>query len=127
MASHLGICTLTLTLAWSLSKPVSGSSLTSWWLNYAPDLAPAVAKYDNTTGKIYYSLCNSIITPVFAFNDSTTLGLDDRYPPLSGTSIAGLGYAYSEGDSNPDVIQVGSSTPLYISLTPYVQTDQSRI
>ncbi|KUI74188.1 hypothetical protein VM1G_10038 [Cytospora mali] len=92
-------------LAWLLTRPASGSSLTSWWLNYDPDLAPAIAKYDNVTGKIYYSLCNSIKTPVFALNDSTALDLDARYPPLSGTSIAGVGYAYGSGDDNPDVVQ----------------------
>ncbi|KUI58459.1 hypothetical protein VP1G_05728 [Cytospora mali] len=92
-------------LAWLLTRPASGSSLTRWWLNYDPDLAPAIAKYDNVTGKIYYSLCNSVRTPVFALNDSTILDLSARYPPLSGTSIAGVGYAYGSGDDNPDVIQ----------------------
>ncbi|KAK7737869.1 hypothetical protein SLS53_006246 [Cytospora paraplurivora] len=68
--------------------------------------APLVrSKYDDATGKVYYSLCNSIKTPVFAFNDTTTFDFDVRYPPLNGTSIAGVGYAYGAGDDNPDVIQ----------------------
>lgn len=104
---------LVIAYMWLLPTPACGSSLASWWLNYDPDLAPAVAKYDNGTGKIYYSLCNSVKTPVFALNDSTTLDLDARYPPLSGTSIAGVGYAYANGDDNPDVIEVGTSMTLY--------------
>lgn len=110
MATRLQCCAFSLGLTWLLAGVASGSSLTSWWLNYDPELAPAVAKYDDATGKVYYSLCNSIRTPVFAFNESTTLDFDDRYPLLNGTSIAGVGYAYTAGDDNPDIIQVGLST-----------------
>ena len=112
MEPQVQLYTVILALIWILPRPSSGSSLASWWLNYDPDLAPAVAKYDNNTGKIYYSLCNSIKTPVFAYNDSTTLDLDARYPPISGTSIAGVGYAYTAGDDNPDVIQVSSCSTI---------------
>ncbi|KAI1874053.1 uncharacterized protein JN550_002632 [Neoarthrinium moseri] len=51
--------------------------------------------YDNETNKIYYSLCNSVGTPIFPFDDSAALSLP--FPPLKGTKITGTGYKNDNG------------------------------
>lgn len=84
-------------LLWLLLRPVHASSIATWW--YESASAPQVMQYDQQTGRIYYSLCNSNSTPVFALNDSTALPWHDGVPPISGTSIAGLGYL--DGDLVP--------------------------
>lgn len=52
--------------------------------------APQLAMYNQSAGKIYYSLCNSNSTPIFPANDTAAFHLD--IPPANNTSIAGTGY-----------------------------------
>ncbi|ETS81629.1 hypothetical protein PFICI_06631 [Pestalotiopsis fici W106-1] len=53
--------------------------------------------YDKASGDIMYSLCNSDSNPIFPANESAAFALDSRYPPVNGTSVAGLGYQTSGG------------------------------
>lgn len=69
---------------------VSGNTITSWWVDTDAEYAPQIFKYNETTGKIYSSLCNSLDTPIFAQNDSTAL--QTTISPISNTSVASLGY-----------------------------------
>lgn len=69
---------------------VNGNAITSWWVKTDEDYAPQIFKYNETTGKIYASLCNSQDTPIFAQNDSTAL--QTTIAPISNTSIASFGY-----------------------------------
>jgi hypothetical protein len=72
-------------------QPAACSSIAAWW--YSTLSAPQVIQYDNTTGHIYYSLCNSNNTPIFPGNDTAALPLDlKRFPPMNGTSVAATGY-----------------------------------
>ncbi|KAK6076793.1 hypothetical protein SCUP515_05295 [Seiridium cupressi] len=48
--------------------------------------------YDQTSGKILYSLCNSNSTPIFPANETAAFDLDPNFPPMNGTSVAGTGY-----------------------------------
>lgn len=69
---------------------VNGNAITSWWVKTDEVYAPQIFKYNETTGKIYASLCNSQDAPVFAQNDSTAL--QTTIAPISNTSIASFGY-----------------------------------
>ena len=68
-------------------EAVLGRSLSSWFTGLG---APQLIKYDDDTGKIFYSLCNSNSTPVFPEDDTAALHLE--IPPAKGTSVAGAGY-----------------------------------
>ena len=46
--------------------------------------------YDDATGNIFYSLCNSTDIPVFPADDSAAFDL--KFAPLSGTGLGGMGY-----------------------------------
>lgn len=78
--------------------PAHGSTIASWWVDTDEEYSPQVFKYNETTGKIYSSLCNSVTKPVFAQNDSTAIDL--TITPRTGTNIASLGYL------SYDVLQV---------------------
>lgn len=69
---------------------VNGNAISSWWVKTDEDYAPQIFKYNETTGKIYASLCNSQDAPIFAQNDSTAL--QTTVSPISNTSIASFGY-----------------------------------
>lgn len=71
-------------------KDVNGNAITSWWVSTDENYAPQIFKYNETTGKIYASLCNSQDTPIFAQNESTAL--QTTITPISNTSIASFGY-----------------------------------
>lgn len=69
---------------------VHGNAIASWWVATDADYAPHIFQYNETAGKIYSSLCNSVDSPIFAQNDSTAL--QTTITPISNTSIASLGY-----------------------------------
>lgn len=69
---------------------VNGNAIASWWVSSDEEYAPQIFKYNETTGKIYASLCNSQDTPIFAQNDSTALRT--TITPIPNTSIASFGY-----------------------------------
>lgn len=69
---------------------VRGNAIASWWVDTDQEYAPQIFKYNETTGGIYASLCNSISKPIFAENDTTAL--ETEIAPIAGTSIASLGY-----------------------------------
>lgn len=69
---------------------VRGNAIASWWVETDELYAPQVFKYNETTGKIYSSLCNSVSEPVFAQNDSTAL--ETTISPIANSSIASVGY-----------------------------------
>lgn len=76
------------TFVWLL---LSGSghsrSMSTWYTGLG---APQLAMYNQSAGKIFYSLCNSNSTPIFPANDTAAFHLD--IPPANNTSIAGTGY-----------------------------------
>lgn len=82
---------------------VRGNAIASWWVDTEEEYAPNVFKYNETTGGIYASLCNSVSTPIFAENDTTAL--ETEISPIAGSSIASLGYL------NGSTIEVTTSPP----------------
>lgn len=80
---------------WLLLGTACAGPISTWW--YDGLSAPQVVMYDKTSGDIMYSLCNSDSNPIFPANESATFALDSRYPPLDGTSVAGVGYQTSGG------------------------------
>lgn len=101
MSSSLFYSTVSLLLLGA--KPVYGSTIASWWVDTDAGYSPQLFHYNETTGKIYGSLCNSLTTPVFAQNDSTAL--QTTISPLAGTNIASLGYL------SDDILQVNTPPP----------------
>lgn len=81
-----------LAVSFILLNPASvhGNAVASWWVDTDADYAPQIFKYNETAGKIYSSLCNSLNAPIFAQNDSTAL--ETTIAPIANTSIASLGY-----------------------------------
>ncbi|KAM0809059.1 hypothetical protein AB5N19_09402 [Seiridium cardinale] len=77
-------------IVWILLGAVRAGSISTWW--YPEALAPQVIMYDQTSGKILYSLCNSNSTPIFPANETAAFDLDPNFPPMNGTSVAGTGY-----------------------------------
>lgn len=75
------------------TSPAHGSAIASWWVDTDEQYSPQLFKYNETTNKIYGSLCNSVTTPIFAQNDSTAIDL--AITPRTGTNIASLGYVSS--------------------------------
>lgn len=75
-------------LLWSLlCEVVWGRSLSAWSTGLG---APQVIMFDDDTGKIFYSLCNSNSTPIFPADDTAAFHLEIE--PAEGTSVAGTGY-----------------------------------
>lgn len=72
------------------ASPACASNIASWWVDTDEQYSPQIFQYNETTGKIYGSLCTSITNPVFAQNDSTAVNL--TITPRAGTNIASLGY-----------------------------------
>ncbi|RYP76310.1 hypothetical protein DL769_003650 [Monosporascus sp. CRB-8-3] len=73
---------------WLSPRSVDAASVDAWLV---PELAtPQVVVYDDYSGNVYYSLCNSSGTPVFPGDESATFEL--RFTPLNGTSVVGFGY-----------------------------------
>ncbi|RYP45677.1 hypothetical protein DL768_008021 [Monosporascus sp. mg162] len=73
-------------------RSVDAASVDAWLV--AELAAPQVVVYDDESGNVYYSLCNSSGTPVFPGDESATFEL--RFAPLNGTSIVGFGYTSND-------------------------------
>lgn len=103
-------------LLWLLgaTPAARASTIASWWVKTDDDYSPQLFKYNDTTGKIYGSLCNSVTTPVFAQNDSTALNL--TIAPSTGSNIASLGYL------SDDVLQVSPLSCPLDSTAPLITT-----
>ncbi|RYP93256.1 hypothetical protein DL770_000631 [Monosporascus sp. CRB-9-2] len=79
-------------LLWLSPRSVDAASVDAWLV---PELAaPQVVVYDDDSGNVYYSLCNSSGTPVFPGDESATFEL--RFAPLNGTSVVGFGYTSND-------------------------------
>lgn len=79
---------------WLLFGSACAGPISTWW--YDGLSAPQVAMYDSASGNIFYSFCNSDTTPIFPANETAAFALDSKYPPLNGTSVAGIGYQTSD-------------------------------
>ena len=77
---------------WLLPGLVGGVAIDAWIVEGLE--APQVVMYDDATGNIYYSLCNSSGTPVWPGDNSTAFDL--RFAPMNGTGVAGFGYTQEE-------------------------------
>ena len=75
-------------LSSGLALLVNGLSIDAWLVDALQ--APQVVMYDDASGSILYSLCNSSGTPVFPGDSSAAFDL--KFPPLNGTGVAGFGY-----------------------------------
>ncbi len=80
---------LALAPVWLLLGLANSISIHSWLVEALG--APQIVMYDDDTGNIFYSLCNSSGTPVFPADSSAAFNL--KYPPLNGTGLAGFGYS----------------------------------
>lgn len=75
-------------LSSGLALLANGLSIDAWLVDALQ--APQVVMYDDASGSILYSLCNSSGTPVFPGDSSAAFDL--KFPPLNGTGVAGFGY-----------------------------------
>ncbi|KAI1138650.1 hypothetical protein F5Y05DRAFT_418872 [Hypoxylon sp. FL0543] len=100
MASRFELLSLIIFLIQNMFGSAVAGSIAAWLTGLG---APQIIMQDDTTGKIFYSLCNSNgSAPIFPANASASFEIDSIYAPKNGTSLAGTGWV----DANENVAAI---------------------
>ncbi|KAI1327796.1 hypothetical protein F5Y16DRAFT_370925 [Xylariaceae sp. FL0255] len=83
-----------LAAAW---MPGSDAGQISAWYPASGSTVPQIVMWNETLGKLQYSLCNSTGRPIFTGKDSATFEFQSELAPMNGTSVGGFSYADING------------------------------